>query len=111
MDGDRHRAAGVRVDLAHPAGSIWSGGASSTLLNEGTIVKSGTSGGATSFGANLFFENEGLVQIEVGTWQHAGAGDSGGGFDVQGGTTYEFANNGTRTLEATSACHPSSPAM
>ncbi|MHC5028610.1 MAG: hypothetical protein ACYTGR_17820, partial [Planctomycetota bacterium] len=98
-----HILPGATLDVQDDTQIIWSGGASSTLLNEGTIVKSGTSGGATSFGANLFFENEGLVQIEVGTWQHAGAGDSGGGFDVQGGTTYEFANNGTRTLEATSS--------
>jgi hypothetical protein len=91
------------LDIQDDAQVIWSGGVASTVLNEGTIRKSGTSGGATILGVSLFFENEGLVQVEAGTWRHAGAGDSGGVFDVQEGATYEFANNGTRTFEAASS--------
>jgi hypothetical protein len=70
--------------------------------NAGTLIRSaGTATGAATF-SGVALNNAGSVQVQSGTLDLAGGGDSTGSFTVAAGATLTFDSGGTQTLEAAS---------
>jgi RHS repeat-associated protein len=79
-----------------------SGTAPETFNNAGTLIRTGrTATGAARF-SGIALNNTGSVQVQSGTLDLAGGGDSTGSFQVAADATLTFDTGGTQTLEAAS---------
>jgi hypothetical protein len=88
----------VQTDTVSSA-SFSGSGASNTFNNAGLFHKGSTSG--TAF-IGIAFNNSGAVDVQAGTLNLNGGGDSTGSFVVEAGATLGF-NTGLHTLRATSS--------
>jgi hypothetical protein len=100
-----NNAVGGLYDLQTNSGFIGFGNTTSTVINSGTLQKSG-GGGASTLSINNGLSNAGgTINVTNGTlvaWDTNGGMSTGGTFTVAGGATLEYANEGaTNTFTGT----------
>ncbi|MBS0659731.1 MAG: hypothetical protein JSR82_15935 [Verrucomicrobia bacterium] len=90
----------LRIDGTYYArtdnGIVNNGGATSTLLNQGSFIRdTGTGVFDTALGGGPSFVNAGAVQALTGTLRFSGGGSSTGSFNAAAGAVLEFTNSYT----------------
>jgi RHS repeat-associated protein len=94
--------AGATFTIAGDVPLVAYGTAPVAFNNAGTLIRTGgTATGAASF-SGIALNNTGSVQVQSGTLDLAGGGDSTGSFTLAAGATLTFDTGGTQTLEAAS---------
>jgi hypothetical protein len=92
-----NNAVGGLYDLQTNSGFVGFGNTSSTVINSGTLQKSG-GGGTSTLGINNGLSNTGgTINVTNGTlvaWDTNGGMSTGGTFTVAAGATLEYANQG-----------------
>jgi RHS repeat-associated protein len=94
--------AGATFTIAGDVPLVAGGTAPEAFNNAGTLIRTGgTATGEARF-SGIALNNAGSVQVQLGTLDLAGGGDSTGSFTVAAGATLTFDSGGTQTLEAAS---------